>query len=196
MERGLLSDSLVRDALIRDVCITRSVAIFDRDGAVVDANEAYLAPLGYDQIDAGNLEHVHVLSPGEDRQRDFQALWNGLLEGTPQTGEYELRTKKGEIVWIAATYIPIKGDDGVCDRILKYGRFVTERKLLDADAFGQVAAINLSQAVVEFSMDGTILRANPLFLEAVGYQAKDVEGRHHSMLVDPAEAEGKAYADF
>src|ERR1700761_7541327 len=61
---------------------------------------------------------------------------------------------------------------------------------------GMVAAIERSQAVIEFELDGTIVRANENFLGAVGYSAAEVVGRHHSIFVDPQEAAGQAYRDF
>ena len=59
-----------------------------------------------------------------------------------------------------------------------------------------VAALMRSQAVVEFDLDGTVLSANPVFLQAVGYDEDEVVGRRHAMFVDPAEAAGEGYRDF
>lgn len=61
---------------------------------------------------------------------------------------------------------------------------------------GQVAAINKSQAVIEFSLDGKILYANDNFLNAVGYSLDEIVGRHHSMFVDPAYSSSQEYRDF
>jgi len=52
----------------------------------------------------------------------------------------------------------------------------------------QVTAMERSQAVIEFQLDGTIIRANSNFLGAMGYAASEIEGRHHSLFVPPAEA--------
>ena len=60
----------------------------------------------------------------------------------------------------------------------------------------QVAAMDRSQAVIEFRLDGTILRANDNFLGALGYTAAEIEGRHHSLFVPPAEAASAEYQDF
>lgn len=49
---------------------------------------------------------------------------------------------------------------------------------------GQLEAINKSQAVIEFAMDGTILDANDNFLALMGYRLDEVKGRHHSMFVE------------
>ncbi|WP_299004680.1 PAS domain-containing methyl-accepting chemotaxis protein [uncultured Caulobacter sp.] len=60
----------------------------------------------------------------------------------------------------------------------------------------QVAAMELSQAVIEFKLDGTILRANANFLNALGYRSEEVIGRHHSIFVPPDEAASAEYRAF
>ena len=57
-------------------------------------------------------------------------------------------------------------------------------------------AISRSQAVIEFGMDGTILTANDNFLKALGYSFGEIQGKHHSMFVEPSECDSAAYRDF
>ncbi|WP_458757798.1 methyl-accepting chemotaxis protein [Afipia sp. TerB] len=57
-------------------------------------------------------------------------------------------------------------------------------------------AIDRSQAVIEFNLDGTIITANANFLNAMGYRLDEVQGKHHSMFVDPGERESSAYREF
>lgn len=61
---------------------------------------------------------------------------------------------------------------------------------------GMVAAIERSQAVIEFELDGTIIRANRNFLDTLGYAEAEIVGRKHAMFVDPQEAGSSAYRDF
>ncbi|HEY4091768.1 MAG TPA: methyl-accepting chemotaxis protein [Luteibacter sp.] len=61
---------------------------------------------------------------------------------------------------------------------------------------GKMDALNKTQAVIEFSLDGTILSANQNFLDAMGYSLRDIVGRHHRLFLDPAEAETPEYAAF
>jgi len=63
-------------------------------------------------------------------------------------------------------------------------------------ALAQAAAIDKSQAVIEFKLDGTIVTANENFLATVGYTLAEIQGKHHSMFVDPAERDSAAYRDF
>jgi methyl-accepting chemotaxis protein len=62
------------------------------------------------------------------------------------------------------------------------------------DARGKLAAIDRSQAVIEFSLDGTILTANENFLRAVGYSLPEIQGRHHSLFVEPGHDKSAEYA--
>ena len=64
------------------------------------------------------------------------------------------------------------------------------------DASAQVAAISRSQAVIEFAMDGVVLTANRNFLDAVGYTIAEVQGKHHSMFVEPESRDSAAYREF
>ena len=63
-------------------------------------------------------------------------------------------------------------------------------------ALAQAAAISRSQAVIEFKLDGTIVTANQNFLDAVGYTLAEIQGKHHSMFVDPAARDGADYREF
>jgi methyl-accepting chemotaxis protein len=58
------------------------------------------------------------------------------------------------------------------------------------------AAIDRSQAVIEFQMDGTIITANETFLKAMGYALPEIQGRHHSMFVEADERDNDAYRQF
>ncbi|MEE3622745.1 PAS domain-containing methyl-accepting chemotaxis protein [Nitrospirillum sp. BR 11752] len=55
-----------------------------------------------------------------------------------------------------------------------------------SDSRAVLAAVNRSQAIIEFAMDGTILTANQNFLNTMGYTLDEIRGRHHSLFVDEA----------
>lgn len=59
-----------------------------------------------------------------------------------------------------------------------------------------LTAINNTFASIEFKLDGTIVKANSLFLETMGYRADEVVGKHHRLFVDPDEANSRQYEDF
>jgi PAS domain S-box/PAS domain S-box len=71
---------------------------------------------------------------------------------------------------------------------------LSTRKTLETDA--KLAALDKSQAVIEFSMDGIVLTANRNFLNALGYGLHEIQGKHHSMFVDPGDRESAEYREF
>jgi PAS domain S-box-containing protein len=58
-------------------------------------------------------------------------------------------------------------------------------RLLNLDYAAQMTAISRSQAVIQFSVDGTIIDANENFLKAMGYRLEEIKGKHHSIFVEP-----------
>lgn len=61
---------------------------------------------------------------------------------------------------------------------------------------GQLAAINRSQAVIEFDLDGKVVDANENFLDVMGYSLAEVKGQHHSLFMPPEERDTPAYKQF
>ena len=71
-----------------------------------------------------------------------------------------------------------------------------EKDRINRDFINQVEAISRSQSVIQFNMDGTIVTANDLFLEAIGYSLDEIKGKHHRIFVEPAFAQGTEYRQF
>ena len=67
---------------------------------------------------------------------------------------------------------------------------------LGGDKAAILAALDRSQAVIEFKPDGTILTANRNFLNAMGYSLEEIKGKHHSMFVEPAYRDSAEYREF
>ncbi|MFZ5719481.1 MAG: methyl-accepting chemotaxis protein [Pseudomonadota bacterium] len=64
------------------------------------------------------------------------------------------------------------------------------------DMRAMLAAMQRSLAVIEFELDGTIVRANGNFLATLGYDEDEVVGRHHSMFVEAKAVGTQEYRDF
>jgi methyl-accepting chemotaxis protein len=57
-------------------------------------------------------------------------------------------------------------------------------------------AFSRSMAIIEFSTDGNILWANENFLTTVGYTLDEIQGKHHSIFVDPEYRNSQEYRNF
>jgi len=65
-----------------------------------------------------------------------------------------------------------------------------------ADMLGQLAAIDKALAVIEFTLDGKIIKANKNFLDLMGYTLEEIKGQHHRIFVAEEERNAPAYAQF
>ena len=73
----------------------------------------------------------------------------------------------------------------IAQEIILMFRQATGKAGLNADLRGKLAAIDKSQAVIEFDLNGNVLHANDNFLQLLGYRLEEIQGRHHSLFVDP-----------
>ncbi|MFK5004432.1 PAS domain S-box protein, partial [Klebsiella pneumoniae] len=90
--------------------------------------------------------------------------------------------------WLLASYNPILGVDGAPVKIVKFATDITETRARNAEFEGKIRAIDRVQAVIEFDLDGKVLTANDNFMAVFGYELGEVQGRHHRIFCDPAEA--------
>lgn len=188
----------LRDSMAQVAAIGRSQAVieFNMDGTIVTANENFLNALGYALSEIQGRHHSMFVEPSEREGANYREFWAKLNRGEYQAGEYKRVGKGGKEVWIQASYNPILDARGKAARVIKFATDITAQKIRSMENFGKIAAMDRSQAVIEFSMDGTIVTANENFLGAMGYALAEVQGKHHSMFVEPSERDGGAYREF
>jgi len=61
---------------------------------------------------------------------------------------------------------------------------------------GILAAINKAQATMEFELDGTIITVSDEFSKMIGYTRAEIQGKHHSTLVDEATRQSSEYREL
>jgi methyl-accepting chemotaxis protein len=178
--------------------IGRSQAVieFNLDGTIVTANENFLGAMGYSLAEVAGQHHRMFVEAAERESSAYREFWARLNRGEFQAGEFKRTGKGAKEIWILASYNPILDEKGKPFKVVKFATDVTQQKLKNADLEGQITAIGKSQAVIEFNMDGTIIRANDNFLKTLGYSLGEVQGKHHRMFVESAERDSRAYEQF
>ena len=174
----------------------QAVIEFDLTGRVLRANENFLHTFGYQADEIIGQHHRMFCLPQEVRSPDYLTFWERLGRGEFNAGEFRRVNKKGEDVWIQASYNPILDADGKVLKIVKFATDITATKLLNSDVSGKIEAISRSQAVIEFTMQGDILSANRNFLRTMGYTDAEVIGQHHSMFCEKELVQSADYRDF
>jgi len=174
----------------------QAVIEFDMQGHVLAANQNFLDAVGYQWDEIQGRHHAMFVSAAERESERYQDFWRKLASGQYDAGCYRRIARDGRDVWLQASYNPILDSGGRPFKVVKVATDITEQQHRSADMAGQLEAISKVQAIIEFELDGTIIRANDLFLDALGYRADEVAGHHHSMFVRPEERSSAAYADF
>ncbi|WP_257167803.1 PAS domain-containing methyl-accepting chemotaxis protein [Bradyrhizobium sp. SRS-191] len=178
--------------------ISRSAAMieFDMDGTIRTANKNFLDVLGYRLDEIQGKKHA-MFVPAEERDTaGYREFWARLNRGEFQAAEFKRIAKDGREVWIEASYNPVLDRNGKPHIVVKIATDITAKKVTSLREAGKIAALDRSQAVIEFKMDGTVVTANENFLKVMGYELKDIQGKHHSMFVAPAERDSAAYREF
>ncbi|WP_312406702.1 PAS domain-containing methyl-accepting chemotaxis protein [Rhizobium sp.] len=57
-------------------------------------------------------------------------------------------------------------------------------------------ALDLSMAIIEFDLEGRIIKANKNFCDLMGYQPQEIIGKHHSLFVEANYVKSKDYTAF
>jgi PAS domain S-box-containing protein len=73
---------------------------------------------------------------------------------------------------------------------------ITMASFLSSNSAKILDALDLSFAVIEFDVDGKILKANKNFCDLMGYSQAELLGKHHRMFLDADYAGSSDYASF
>jgi PAS domain S-box-containing protein len=115
-------------------------------------------------------------------------IWNSIVTN---------KRKDGKLYYVD-TYIKAEFDEH--DKLAGFTSIrqdVTELNEKGVEIRNRMNAINKSNAVIEFDLDGNIIFANDLFVETMGYSSsEEIVGKHHRIFVDYEYAKSGEYLIF
>ncbi len=145
--------------------LNRSMAMiaFTPQGTIVSANDNMLALMGYRLEEACGQSHAVLCPPEFANSDDYRRHWQRLARGEFITGRFERLNRRGERVWLEASYNPILDNEGQVVKVVKIAQDITrlmqqqqhEEKMvrnahhlsLDTDRQAAQGAIIVQQAV-------------------------------------------------
>ena len=110
--------------------INRAMAVieFTPDGTVVDANDNFLATLGYRLEDIKGRHHRMFCDSQFAQSAEYQHHWQQLARGEFFTGQIKRIAKDGSVRWLEASYNPVFGTDGkTVTSVIKFASDITAR---------------------------------------------------------------------
>lgn len=185
LENAQLSSALSEAASLI-AAIRGSVAFiqFTPEGYVEDANQMFLQTLGYELSEIIGKHHSTFCPSGYSSSAEYKNFWSELAAGQAKHGSFSRKTKAGELVWLDATYFPVRNSAGEVTSVVKIASDVTDQTAQLTDQNAIYHALNQAMAIIEFTPTGEIVNANENFLSAMGYQLADIVKKHHKIFCD------------
>ena len=100
---------------------------FDLNGVIQNANENFLATMGYELDEIKGKHHRIFIDSDFAKSQDYADFWVRLNEGKIFTDEFRRIKKDGSNVFLQATYSPVKDDMGLITKVIKIATDVTEQ---------------------------------------------------------------------
>ena len=157
---------------------------FDPTGQILDASPLFCGLMGYQRSDIVGRHHRLFCTDDFTTEPNYSNFWRSLAAGQRSGGRVLRLNSAGEECWLEATYIPVTDASGRIDSIVKIATDVSEQVRLEQSLKSEQAAIDRSNAVIEFDLNGNVIDANQNFLSVMGFRRDDVIGRHHSRFCD------------
>ncbi|WP_115718610.1 methyl-accepting chemotaxis protein [Gallaecimonas mangrovi] len=159
---------------------------FASDGTIEEVNDMFCQVTGYSQSELVGHHHGMLCDEKYRSSNEYRKFWQDLAAGIPQKGQFNRVRKDKAVIWLEATYFPVIDDTGSVSKVIKIASDITENYLALQEKNAISKAVDLSQAIIEFTPDGYVLNANSNFLHCFGYELHQVQGKHHKMFCKPA----------
>jgi len=178
--------------------ISRSMAMieFAPDGTILDANERFCQAMGYSADELRGKHHRLFCDPAYAKSAEYQQLWRELAQGKAISGTFERVDKAGREVWLEASYMPVLDEQQQVSSVIKVASDISQRVVQEHESESLLKAISRSMAVIEFTPQGRVIKANQNFLDTMGYRLEEVVGRHHGLFCLAHERESAGYREF
>lgn len=183
-------------AILDALNASQAVIEFKPDGEIITANENFTSAVGYNLSEIIGNHHRLFCDTIYTASSDYQKFWQNLANGVFQSGEFKRFGKGGRVIWLQASYNPIKNNKGEVVKVIKFASDITDAKNASIDSKGKIDAIDRAQAVIEFLPSGEILNANDNFLNTLGYSLNEIKGNFHKMFCEAEYARSNEYIKF
>lgn len=124
-EKELVTDDHVVNAIEENLAIIR----FDLNKNIAFVNNNFANVVGYTTEELLHLSHADLCFDEFVNSDEYLRFWNDLLKGQRAHDHIKRKTKKGDPVWMEATYLPIfSKDKQTVIGISKIAADITKRK--------------------------------------------------------------------
>ena len=172
------------------------ISVADKYGKITYVNKKFEEVSGWLLDEVKGKDHSIVNS---DLQPEgyWGKMYEKVMKGEIWNDVVTNKGKSGELYYVD-TYIRARFDkDGKLEGFSSIRQDVTDLKKKEVEIRNRMNAINKSNAVIEFDLEGKIIFANDLFLNTMGYSSIDeIVGKHHKIFIDEEHSKSEEYNLF
>jgi methyl-accepting chemotaxis protein len=110
---------------IAAISTSQAVIEFNLDGTILNANDNFLKTLGYTLNEIKGQHHSMFVDTAYRNSEEYRQFWRKLSNGEYESSRFPRISKSGKIVWIQASYNPIKDLNGRPYKVVKYATDIT-----------------------------------------------------------------------
>lgn len=173
---------LASEALVSAFSDSLAIIEFTPDGQILSANDNFLQTVEYDSHQITDKHHSMFCTPELVNSPEYKTFWQGLANGQASKGEFLRITRTGKKIWLAASYCPVFDESRRVTKVVKVASDVTQSIQAMHELKAQSEAVSRSMAVIEFDVNGIILKANNNFYDVMGYTESEILGQHHRIF--------------
>ncbi|MDU0354157.1 PAS domain-containing methyl-accepting chemotaxis protein [Paraglaciecola aquimarina] len=174
-----------KDSLLHAFSTSMAIIEFTPDGYILNANENFAIAMEYQLSQIIGSHHSMFCKPELTKSSEYADFWRELEQGKAMKGEFERLTHSGHVIWLAASYCPVFDNRGKVEKVVKIASDVTDTVTHMRELSSKVDSVSRSMAVIEFDLNGIILKCNDNFLQSTGYLEQEILGQHHKMFCTP-----------
>lgn len=132
------------DMSAKVAAIDRAQAVieFDLEGHVLNANENFLATMGYTRREIEGQHHQIFCDPDYVKSPGYTEFWAQLRRGEFHNGRFLRFGKFKQRIWIQATYNPLLDAEGRVRGIVKFATNITEQVEREEDILAKANAMD------------------------------------------------------
>ncbi|WP_370317423.1 PAS domain-containing protein, partial [Pseudoalteromonas sp.] len=192
-----LEDELFSVSQVKDTLDNRMFTLeLDKEGCITFANTQVLAELGYTEAQLIGKPLLDLVPSTAKQAKHSLQFKRAILDKSAWVGAVQLLNAQDQHVWLRAFFHPTLNKQQGFEKFDLHASVLTRTIETSRENKDLVKAINRSMAVIEFDLEGHILKANDQFLAGVGYAKEEIIGKHHRMFCEPEEANSTGYAEF
>jgi methyl-accepting chemotaxis protein len=142
-----------QDALLGSIGKSQAVISFKPDGTILDANQNFLATLGYSLNEIVGKHHSMFVDATFRASPEYRAFWEQLNRGEFAADKFKRIARGGKEIWIQASYNPLVDRDGRVFKVVKYAVDITaaENAIIASEKERAIKAAEQEQVVADLA---------------------------------------------